>query len=180
MVQQLNSDLYVCPRLRTPMAANFMADIAVTENLCNIMTSLIHPDLFRASQESIYTIKNNPSLVASYHENVQLWPSVFGAIQVIVNRLTPAHRDQGGFPTSYDLLLSLGTHKEARMNLRELGATFRYTPGCVMFLSGKVLLHECMSWSGGDRICVTHFIKDTVHERCSVQRPRWPTEKDIL
>jgi hypothetical protein len=91
MVQQLNSDLYVCPRLRTPMAANFMADIAVTENLCNIMTSLIHPDLFRASQESISTIKNNPSLVASYHENVQLWPSVFGAIQVIVS-------DEGGSP----------------------------------------------------------------------------------
>lgn len=157
-----------------------MTDIAVTENLCNIMAALVHPNLYRASQESIYKIKNNPNLVAQYHKNVQLWPSAFSAIQVIVNRQTPCHRDQGGFPTSYDLLLSLGTHTEARMTLREIGATFRYTPGCVMVLSGKVLLHECMSWSGGERICVSHFIKDSVHERCSVQRPSWPTENDII
>jgi hypothetical protein len=114
------------------VAANFLTNIAVKENLCNIMVALIHPDLFHASQESISKIKNNQHLVAHYHENVQLWPSVFSAIQVIVNRLTPCHRDQGGFPTSYDLLLSLGTHTEARMTLRELGSTFRYTPGCVI------------------------------------------------
>jgi hypothetical protein len=162
------------------MAAKFMADIAVAENLLDIMTALIHPDLYRASQESIFKIKNNETPVARYHPNVQLWPSVFGAIQVIVNRQTPCHRDQGGFPTSYDLLLSIGTHTEARMTLREIGATFKYTPGSVMFLSGKVLLHECMSWSGGERICVTHFVKDSVHERCAIQRPSWPTEKDII
>lgn len=162
------------------MAADFMADITATENLCNIMVALIHPDLYRASLESISKIKIDKSLVARYHENIQLWPSVFSAIQAIVNRRTPSHRDEGGFPTSYDLLLSLGTYSEARMILREIGASFRYTPGSVVFLSGKVLLHECESWSGGERICVAHFIKDNVHERCGVQRPSWPTEKDII
>ena len=162
------------------MAANFMADIAVAENLCNVALALIHPDLYRASLESISKIKNDKNLVAHYHQNVQLWPSAFSAIQVIVNRQTPCHRDQGAFPTSYDLLLSLGTHSDARMTLREIGASFLYTPGSVMVLSGKVLLHECMSWSGGERICVSHFIKDSVHERCAVQRPNWPIERDII
>ena len=67
------------------MATCFMTDIAVTENLCKIMAALIHPDLYHASQESIFKMKNNPNLVAHYHQNVQLWLSVFSAIQVIVN-----------------------------------------------------------------------------------------------
>ena len=49
------------------------------------MVALIHLDLYCVSLDSISKIEIDKSLVASYQENVHVWPSVFSAIQAIVN-----------------------------------------------------------------------------------------------
>jgi len=45
---------------------------------------------------------------------------------------------------------------------------------------GKVFLHEVADWSGGERVCVSHYMKDNVHEHLEVCHPNWPREEDYL
>jgi len=45
---------------------------------------------------------------------------------------------------------------------------------------GKVFLHEVADWSGGERVCVSHYMKDNVHECLEVCCPNWPREEDYL
>jgi len=35
-------------------------------------------------------------------------------------------------------------------------------------LPGKLFMHEVGEWSGGERICVSHYIEDNVHEHLKV------------
>ena len=71
--------------------------------------------------------------------------------------------------------MSAGTHKEAELGLPELGLHLKYSPGDVMALCGKVL-HEVQDWLGGERVCVTYYMKDFVHEYLSVPHPALPRE----
>ena len=40
----------------------------------------------------------------------------------------------------------------------------------------------CMSevgdWLGGERVCVSHYMKDNVHEHLEIRHPHWPREDD--
>jgi len=58
--------------------------------------------------------------------------------------------------------------------LLELGVHLSYRPGDVVALSGKLFMHEVGELSGGVRICVSHYMKDNVHEHLEVNRPNWP------
>lgn len=156
-----------------------MKQVQHSEVLCNAITALISPGLYTCGLKAIESIKHGRE-VDNPHPHQQPWPSVFNGSQVIVNRLTPPHRDIGGGSTHYDLLVSAGSHKEAVLELRELGVRLVYRPGDVVALSGKVLLHEVGGWSGGERICVTHYMKDFVHERLGIPRPEWPKLDDYL
>jgi hypothetical protein len=101
-------------------------------------------------------------------------------MQVIVNRLTPPHRDMGGSPTHYDLLVSAGTHSKARLEFREIGLELSYSPGTMAIVCGRVFLHEVRGWEDGERICVAHMMKDDVHDRQDVARPKWPEQSQYL
>jgi len=39
---------------------------------------------------------------------------------------------------------------------------------------------RCETGWGGERVCVSHYMKDNVHERLEVIRPNWPREEDYL
>ena len=49
-----------------------------------------------------------------------------------------------------------------------------------MALPGKLFMHEVGEWSGGERICVSHYMKDNVHECLKVSQPNWPRQDDYL
>jgi hypothetical protein len=108
------------------------------------------------------------------YDELDLWPSCFTGIQVIVNRTTPPHRDKGGSPTLYNMLVSAGTHTGSRMKCRELGLELAYDPGAIVIVCGKVLLHKVKLWAKGERICVAHMMKDNVHDKQDVAWPAWP------
>ena len=112
-------------------------------------------------------------LSAGEHPNVGLWPSAFSAMQVIVNWKTPAHHDAGAAPCAYDLLLSAGTHTQSSINLIDIQTSFSYTPDTVVLVCWRVILHEVPSWEGGERICITHYIHDVVHDRLGLKRSDW-------
>ena len=67
------------------------------------------------------------------------------------------------------------------LGLLELGVHLSYRPGDVVALCGRGFLHEVADWSGGERVCVSYYMKDkNVHEHLEVQCPNWPKEYDYL
>jgi len=156
-----------------------MDQVQHSEGLCNSIMALISPELYDSGLKAIELIKQGREM-AKRHPHQQLWPSIFSGSQVIVNWVTPPHRDSGGCPMHYDLLVSAGTHTQAKLDVQEFGVHLSYRPGDVVALCGKVFLHEVEDWSGGERVCVSHYMKDNVHERLEVHRPNWPREEDYL
>ena len=155
-----------------------MTSIENVELLCNSVIALVTPQLYDFGLAAACKVKNGVEMAKTYR-NVQLWPSVYTAMQVIVNCKTPPHRDEGGCPTHYDLLVSAGTHDNAAFKIKELGLSLSYSPGTLVSLCGKVFLHEVRQWEG-ERICVAHFIKDSVHDRLQCPRPEWPALSNYL
>lgn len=154
-----------------------MESIKDTEALLNSTLQLIASDLFDKGSEAMCKIKDGVQMAQNY-PSVDSYTSVYSGMDVIVNRITPPHRDPGGCPTHFDLLVSLGTHTQANLLVKELGASLSYCPGTIICICGKVFAHEVQSWEGGERICVAHYMKDTVHSRLDVLQPRWPLRSD--
>ena len=160
------------------MGAKFLQTIMQGELLCNATTTLIHPELYNTGMAAVHQLQMG-LILHSTHPNVNLWPSFFYGIQVIVNHDTP-HRDMVGSSTCYGFLLSSGTYKQSRLDLPELGTSLSYGPGTLVAVSGKVLLHGVKWWEGGERVCIAHFIKDAVHARLGLERPQWPRQQTYL
>jgi hypothetical protein len=108
------------------------------------------------------------------------WHSIYSGSSLIVNRKTRFHRDAGGAPSHYDLLVSGGTHTDCFLEVRELGLTLQYLPGATVVIAGRVLRHGVDSWKGGERICHARFIKDSVHDRLKLPRPNWVLHRDYF
>lgn len=161
------------------LGEEFLSAMVEPENLFNAVASLITPDLYDVSNEAIEKTITGEGMAKDY-DNVELWQSCYTALEVIVNRTTPPHRDRGAAPEQFDFLVSAGTHKEAHFDLPELNLQLLYRPGTIVVLSGRVFLHSVDDWSGGERICIAHFIKDTVHNRQQVPRPAWPVLSNYL
>lgn len=151
---------------------DFLKSMAPLESILNGVTSVINQKLYQSGLEAMQTIlTQNPALS---------WGSVWSGFSLIVNRMTPYHRDSGASISMYDLLFSAGTHQDCYIEVAELEAQFLYLPGTLLAVCGKVLKHRVESWAGGERICVAHFMKDAVHNRLGIARPEWPLLDDYL
>jgi hypothetical protein len=155
-----------------------MKAITDVERLCNCVAALVTPELYDLGLVAIGKVKDGVEMAANY-KNVAFWPSLYTAMQVIVNRVTPPHRDDGGCPTHYDLLVSAGSHSDTTLDIKELGLSLQYSPGTLVSLCGRTFFHEVSQWTG-ERICIAHFMKDNVHERLRLVRPKWPERSDYL
>ena len=164
--------LYVSSAVKTETAGDFLQATVTHNIICNTLTSLVAPQLYDVGLAAIQLIKEGHSLHRT-HQNVDLWTSVWSGFALIVNRKTPFHRDQGGAPPDYDLLISSGTHTSCVLEVCDLGLTANYVPGTAIAIAGKVLRHGVRTWDGGERICQAHFIKDAVHDRLGLPRPDW-------
>jgi hypothetical protein len=149
--------------------------MTVTEQLFSAITSIIAPDQYLAGAESVSMLKN---MVQT--PNPVVWPSVFSGIEVIVNRETPYHRDPGASPSVYDLLVSLGRAHKAILDIPDLGAQLRYPPGTMAYILGKVLEHGVPGWGDGERMVIAHFVKDKVHDKQGISRPKFVVARDFL
>jgi hypothetical protein len=172
--QTLNDKLYVSTELRTPTATHFLRCIQRAEILLNCIGSLICPEVFSAGTEAISKLQTGQGLDRMF-DNVRLWPSFFSGIEVIANRHTVQHRDLKSSHPVYDFIVSAGTHKNGWLELPDLNASLSYDPGTVVALCGKVLCHGVHPDWEGERVCIAHFIRDTVHDRLGVKRPDWVT-----
>ena len=71
--------------------------------------AVTHPELYESSQVLM-------DKIIRHHDQsravMPLWPSCFTAVDVIVNRSCPRHRDLTGAPGWHDILLTFGTYHE--------------------------------------------------------------------
>ncbi|KAG6372680.1 hypothetical protein JVT61DRAFT_7440 [Boletus reticuloceps] len=104
------------------------------------------------------------------------WPTIYGGMDVIVNRVTPKHCDGGGAITFYNNLLSLGQGHDAKLHLDDLEAEFDYLPGSGVWLTGRGLSHSVPLRTKGERVVIAHYAKDDVHDCLGIPRPSLPTQ----
>jgi hypothetical protein len=125
--------------------------------------SIIQPELFDSGQEAFRKLAANPTLCDDPErlmEILALWSAPFSALAVISNRSTPLHRDVGGRAEWLDFMLALGNYDNGRFAVPAFGYTFKYNPGTLIALSGKIFRHgaECP----GDRACIVFYMRDNV------------------
>ncbi len=177
--QQLKDHLYVSTSLKTEPAASFLRATASVDVISNAIMALVAPRQYDFGLAAIERIKNGHHLDSS-HPILDSWISVWSGFSVIVNRATPLHRDLGGAPEDFDLLLSSGTHDACNLDVLDLGATLSYHPGTAVAITGRVLQHGVKGWEGGERICQARFMKDAIHDRLGLPKPTWVNYDDYI
>ena len=177
--QQLEDFLYVSASLRTDSAAEFLKATESVDVISNAITALVAPRQYDYGLAAIELIKKGQHLY-DRHPIVDSWISVWSGFAMILNRVTPIHRDLGGAPEDYDLLFSSGTHDTCNLDVPDLGATLLYRPGTAVAITGRVLQHGVKMWEGGERICQARFMKDAVHDRLGLPRPTWVNYEEYI
>lgn len=140
------------------------------EQLLDAVLQIVHPDMHVAN------INARAKLLGSLCIPRLTWPTCYSGMDIIVNRITPPHCDAGGAYSFYSNLLSLGIGHDAQFCLDDLEAQFDYSPGTGIWFSGHGLHHLVPSWTKGERVVVSHYAKDDVHDHLEIQRPSLPTQ----
>jgi hypothetical protein len=140
------------------------------ERFINLTLSLIHPELFQCGLAMLQKLRQ----LDSTKDIARHWQSVCTAIQIISNRVTPAHRDRRGRPEWYDILLNYsGREGTPRFLVKDLGMDLEYSSGTVIGFCGSIFEHEVGSWGVSDRVCYAHFFRESVRKRLDVPPAGW-------
>lgn len=156
--------------LKSQKVRRWLQKVELFERFANAILGIVHPDLLQAGLEANAILNDNSS------DKPYNWTSAYSGMDLIVNRITPPHRDAGGALSFYDLLVSLGEGHQANFQVTDLGACFTYQPGTLIFLTGKVLEHAVPAWGGGERAIIAHYMKDLLHDRMDVPCPSLPSQ----
>ncbi|KAG0703425.1 hypothetical protein DFH29DRAFT_874531 [Suillus ampliporus] len=176
--ERLQDPMVTSASYRSVEVQEWLAALSATESFWNAITAVSAPDLFEAGTLAITRVIQE--LQGSASPPICHWPSIFSGLEIIANRTTLSHRDPGGAPSLFDLLISLGSGHEAKLMLADVGAELNYCPGTMVFISGKVLQHSIGPWGPGERLVIAHFMKDKIHSRVRVSRPPFPTQAYFL
>jgi Oxygenase domain of the 2OGFeDO superfamily len=137
--------------------------------------SLIHPEQYLLGRLSLLRLAERQEDVRSPEamlDALRIWSSPCNAMSVMVNRVTPTHRDTQGRDPWMDILLTHGPYTDCRMEFRSLGVRVDYGSGTMVGVCGKVVPHaasECI----GERACIAYYMRDRVHERLGVPAGGW-------
>ena len=151
----------------------FLHEIEDVAAIMDAILSVVHPELWKRALSAMALIKDLPGYEPEKTRAVAAWPTVFSALQVIVNRCTVYHRDTNARKEWMDLLLTLGNYGEtAVMSLRNLGFCVPYDSGSIVAITTRLVTHG-VPHVPGDRICVAFIMSDAVHSHFGTQCPSW-------
>jgi hypothetical protein len=165
---------------QTEKVQNWLTALTTSEVLWNAITAVVAPDLFQAGVSAFSEVIKKVQQPKKKSAPVDSWPSIFSGLEIIANRVTFSHRDAGGSPSLFDLLVSLGRSHHATLALADLNAELDYSPGTLVYIAGRVLEHSVGPWPNGERFVIAHFMKDAVHNRVGVPRPGFPMQSFFL
>ncbi len=154
-----------------------MAAMVETAGLLDGILAVAHPDLYLAA---IAVQRKLSEKVADIRERIIKWPTVYNAIQVLVNRQTVHHRDTATRPGWLDMCLTLGSYGEtAVMSFRNLGVCVPYDTGSIALVASRVVIHAVPKVPA-DRVAYAFFMSDAVHEWVGVEDPGWSKVADRM
>ncbi|KAI0707022.1 hypothetical protein C8Q76DRAFT_696335 [Earliella scabrosa] len=131
---------------KTEEASAWMSAIQETGCLLDGILAATHPSLYDAGRNLMERLYSDGGLA---RDIVEMWPSVYHAVHVIVNRETIYHRDLNGLPGWYDMLVSVGDYGEAAiLSAKTLG---QYEPRLSCLLGGPGVLARTRSGAAGKR-----------------------------
>jgi hypothetical protein len=137
--------------------------------------SICHPEQYELGRASLLEMLNRPDVVRDVNHvarALSMWSSPFNGISVMINHITPIHRDtQGRFPWM-DLLVTAGPYSDCRMELRSLGVRLAYDSGTAVAVCGKVVPHA-VSDCDGERACIAYYMRDNVQARLGLPAGTW-------
>ena len=174
VLKRLEDSLYESQSLKKPRIRQWLLDISYIQEFWNSITWTVLPDMAKVGQDALAVSHSQVKV-----KNPVKWPSIYSAVDIIINQETPPHLDGTAAPSLLDLVVSLGSH-DAVFQILDLGAVLAYPPGTMIFLAGKILEHHVPKWGKGERIALAHYMKDAVHNRSQVERPPFARQKDIL
>lgn len=145
------------PILSKPSGLSWMSEILEASAVISGMLRIMHPDQYRMARDMLWVSRADTAL----QPVLAKWPSVFTAISIIANRISPLHREQHGDNRFFDILLSCGQYTVASIELQPLGFHIPNGPGTVIGCSGKAIRHGTAE-SDGTRICVAFYMRTSV------------------
>ncbi|KAA1478924.1 hypothetical protein DENSPDRAFT_788575 [Dentipellis sp. KUC8613] len=158
--------LAISSSLRTAEGREWLRKIHETNAIISGILRIIHPELYQAGRVARERVKAQISDPAVIEE----WASVFNGVSVISNRETLPHRDYNSRAEWYDILASVGTYEELSLHLPGLGLAIDYSPGTVVALLGKLLLHSVPRCTP-DRVCYAWWFRENIHRNLMVNLP---------
>lgn len=149
------------PILRKKVGHVFLRESNESLSLLGSALWLLHPRLARRWSEIMLAINRQTlgtDAVKKLHTSgtSRLWPSPFTAMSIIGNKSSSLHRDQKGVAPFFDLLTTIGNYTDGMIHTPALGLVFKYNPGTLMALCGKVLAHE-VPRVNGERVCLVQY-----------------------
>lgn len=114
-----------------------------------------------------------------------LYPSPCTAFSIISNRESLLHRDGKGYSPYYDVIATLGDYTDGRFEVPGIGLRFKYNPGTIVGICGKVLAHG-VGEVDGDRFCLVQYfhrrVLDVIAQKYSVnlREQEWMTQDELV
>ncbi|KAF9222799.1 hypothetical protein BS17DRAFT_707418, partial [Gyrodon lividus] len=121
---------------------------------------IMHPQMYAIGHAALIKIWKDAS--EEMREVLQVWPSIYSSLSLMVNQCSPFHLDKMGKPQWFDQLLTVGHYNGLDLVLPTLQLRLDYPPGIVVAFSGKLLVHGAGE-TDGDRpalhdTCKTKYI----------------------
>lgn len=160
------------PVLDTTQGRHWASKMNSVHALLNSAMRTMHPHQYAAVQALGKSLQVFPA-VASALGSWDCTP--FNALSIIVNRESPLHRDPKTDVWCYDLMVSVGMFKTVPMLLEGLEVRIENTPGTVIALPGKSILHG-VSRCTGDQVCYAYYAREALYDRLHVQLPGFPEQ----
>ena len=163
-----------CPKasanFRSHPALDWLDAISESNAILSAILAVIHPTLYDAGWQTTERLRKTPEI--GPQDILSRWASVFSGVSVISNRISPPHRDGSSRLHWYDLLVTLGSYRNCKLELPGIKLSLEYGPGTVVGISGSVLEHKVPKFEG-DRVCYAYFMRSNVVEWAKVPAGHW-------
>ena len=172
-------DLEVSAELKTVEGLSWIEAASESSALVGAAMSVIHPELFKMGTAGIRAL-NEPGTVNKAETLPQIlkhWSAPFTGLSLMNNRMTPAHRDNGGGYRWMDLLLTVGKYRRGLLDLPGLGVKVLYSAGTAVAVSGRVIRHAASA--EGERLCIAYYMRENVVKKLNLDDPSWAHIRDI-
>ena len=91
-----------------------------THSILSAILRIIHPNLYYTGRSAMVKLMEDKERLQCPQDSeaiLALWPTMFNAISVLSNRVSPFHRDTKSQAEWYDMLVTVGPYSNAAMEL---------------------------------------------------------------